>query len=75
MSDTTISLILCIISASLEKIATCSLSNFGCSFFTQTFFDSLIALYVVANDHLPNSKYDISSNLVRSKHGDGRYNN
>ena len=64
-----------LISASLEKVATCSLSNVGCSFFTQTFFDSWIALYVDENYPLPKNKYDISSSRVRSKHGDGRFNN
>ena len=46
LSETAISLttclllILCIISAFLEKVATCSLSNVGSDLFTRTFFDS-----------------------------------
>ena len=64
-----------IISASLEKVATCSLSNVGFSLFTQTFFNSQIAFYVDANDPLPKNKYNISSNRVWSKYGDDRNNN
>ena len=70
LSETAISLtawlllILCIISASLEKVATCSLSKVGCNVFTQTFFDLSVPLYVDAKDPLPKNKYHPSKHLL-----------